>query len=65
MRVALRLPSFLFQNFQININKPHFDCNNNKARATLDQFKMKAAREVGIQFPLKENIQYIANFMTT
>ena len=68
------------QNFQINqkinINKPHFDCNNNKAnanwiwrgvnemsknnsvvpqaRAALDQFKMEAAREVGVQSLIKK-----------
>lgn len=34
-----------------------------QARAALDQFKMEAAREVGVQSPLKENIQHIANSM--
>ncbi|MBR4859230.1 MAG: small, acid-soluble spore protein, alpha/beta type [Clostridia bacterium] len=29
--------------------------------AALDQFKMEAARDVGVQLPLKENIQHIAN----
>ena len=41
-----------FQNFQnnqkININKPLNDCKNNRAESTLDQFKMEAAREVGV-----------------
>ncbi len=32
-----------------------------QARAALDQFKMEAAREVGVQSPLKENIQHITN----
>ena len=30
-----------------------------QARAALDRFKMEAAREVGVQSPLEENIQYI------
>ena len=30
-----------------------------QARAALDQFKMEAAREVGVQFLIKETIQYI------
>ena len=30
-----------------------------QARAALDQFKMEAAREVGVQSPLEENIQHI------
>ena len=30
-----------------------------QARAALDQFKMEAAREVGVQFPLKENIHFL------
>ena len=29
-----------------------------QARAALDQFKMEAAREVGVQSLIKENIQY-------
>ena len=36
-----------------------------QARAALDQFKMEAAREVGVQSPLEENIQHIANYMKT
>ena len=36
-----------------------------QARAALDQFKMEAAREIDVQSPLKENIQYIANCMET
>ena len=32
-----------------------------QARAALDQFKMEAAREVGVQSPLEENIQHIVN----
>ena len=36
-----------------------------QARAALDQFKMEAAREVGIQSPLEENIQHIANSIKT
>ena len=36
-----------------------------QARAALDQFKMEAAREVGVQLPFKENIQYIVNSMMT
>ena len=34
-----------------------------QARAALDQFKMEAAREVGVQSPLEESIQHIMNFM--
>jgi hypothetical protein len=30
-----------------------------QARAALDQFKMEAAREVGVQSLIKETIQYI------
>ena len=30
-----------------------------QARAALDQFKMEAAREVGVQLPLEENIQHM------
>ena len=30
-----------------------------QARAALDQFKMEAAREVGVQSPLEENMQHI------
>ena len=30
-----------------------------QARAALDQFKMEAAREVGVQSPLEENLQHI------
>ena len=30
-----------------------------QARAALDQFKTGAAREVGVQSPLEENIQHI------
>ena len=30
-----------------------------EAREALDRFKMEAAREVGVQLPLKENIQHI------
>ena len=36
-----------------------------QARAALDQFKMEAARDVGVQFPIKENIQHIANSAKT
>ena len=36
-----------------------------QARAALDQFKMEAAREVGVQFPLKENMQNIECSMET
>ena len=34
-----------------------------QARAALDQFKMEAAREVGIQSPLEENVQHTAHSM--
>ena len=34
-----------------------------QARAALDQFKMEAAREVGVQSPLEESIQHIMNFI--
>ena len=30
-----------------------------QARAALDQFKMEAAREVGVQSPLEENIHIL------
>ena len=41
----------------MNINKT---VNGNElARAALDQFKMEAAREVGVQSPLEENIQHM------
>ena len=30
-----------------------------EAREALDQFKMEAASEVGVQLPLEENIQHI------
>ena len=36
-----------------------------QARAALDQFKMEAAKEVGVQFPLKENTQNIERSMET
>ena len=36
-----------------------------QARAALDQFKMEAAREVGVQSPFEESIQHTANFMKT
>ena len=34
-----------------------------QARAALDQFKMEAAREVGVHSPLEENIQNIEHSM--
>ena len=34
-----------------------------QARAALEQFKMEAAREVGIQSPLEENVQHTAHSM--
>ena len=30
-----------------------------EAREALDRFKMEAAREVGVQFPLEENIHFL------
>ena len=36
-----------------------------QARAALDRFKMEAARDVGVQSPLEENVRHIANFMKT
>ena len=36
-----------------------------QARAALDQFKMEAAREVGVQSPLEENIQYMEHSVKT
>ena len=36
-----------------------------QAREALDKFKMEAAREVGVQFPLEENIQYIEHSVKT
>ncbi len=36
-----------------------------QARAALDQFKMEAAREVGVQSPLEGNVRYIMNSVTT
>ena len=36
-----------------------------QARAALDQFKMEAAREVGVQSPLEENIQYMEHSAKT
>ena len=35
------------------------DCKNNRAESALDRFKMEAAREVGVQSLIKENIQHI------
>ncbi len=34
-----------------------------QARAALDRFKMEAAREVGVQSPLEENVQHTAHSM--
>ena len=35
-----------------------------QARAALDQFKMEAARDVGVQSLIKETIQHIVQSMT-
>ena len=35
-----------------------------QAREALDKFKMEAARDVGVQFPLKENALKTIHFMT-
>ena len=36
-----------------------------QARAALDQFKMEAAREVGVQSPFEESVQHIVNSIAT
>ena len=36
-----------------------------QARAALDRFKPEAAREVGVQSPLEENIQHIEHSIKT
>ncbi len=34
-----------------------------EAKGALDQFKMEAAKDVGVQSPLEENVQHTAHSM--